>query len=337
MDPFTHATLGAVAALNRKRIRPNNSHLIYPAIICGALAGMFPDIDVLIRSAEQPLLSLEYHRHFTHSLIFVPFGALIVSWLLSITFLRKLPFREIYAWCFVGMACHGVLDAMTNYGTHLFWPFTDRRENWSIISIIDPLFTLPLLACVVLCCIKRSTNPAYYALLYALVYWSFGAYQQREVTALLHETAKQRGHQIEKIEVKPSLGNLLAWRGQYIYNGNIYVDAYHTSPLTDSVTYTGSSFPLFQPTEEFLKSIGAVQAKEIEYFSFFSDGWVAHYPPGSHIIADMRFSTLPNSLQPLWGIELYPGEKTRHIRRVNTRKREDGDVMQLWNMIHGEK
>ena len=38
---------------------------------------------------------------------------------------------------------HPLLDAHTAYGTQLFWPFSDERFAWSIISIIDPLFTLP--------------------------------------------------------------------------------------------------------------------------------------------------------------------------------------------------
>src|SRR5690606_29471703 len=45
----------------------------------GALGGMAPDLDVIIRSASDPLLALEYHRHFTHSLAFIPIGGLLVA------------------------------------------------------------------------------------------------------------------------------------------------------------------------------------------------------------------------------------------------------------------
>jgi len=34
----------------------------------GFLSGMAPDLDILIRSSTDPLLSLEYHRQFTHFL-----------------------------------------------------------------------------------------------------------------------------------------------------------------------------------------------------------------------------------------------------------------------------
>ncbi|GAL32009.1 integral membrane protein [Vibrio maritimus] len=37
----------------------------------GLLSGLAPDIDVLIRSSHDPLLFLEFHRQFTHSLLFI--------------------------------------------------------------------------------------------------------------------------------------------------------------------------------------------------------------------------------------------------------------------------
>ena len=47
--------------------------------VIGALAGMAPDLDVLIQSPTDPLLQLEYHRQFTHSLLFIPIGALVCA------------------------------------------------------------------------------------------------------------------------------------------------------------------------------------------------------------------------------------------------------------------
>ncbi len=40
---------------------------------------VIPDMDVLIRSASDPLLAIEYHRHFTHALAFIPVGGLIAA------------------------------------------------------------------------------------------------------------------------------------------------------------------------------------------------------------------------------------------------------------------
>ena len=63
--------------------------------LLGALAGMAPDLDVLIRSSTDPLLFLEYHRQFTHSLAFIPIGAALCTAILY-PFVRK--------WCRAGEA-----------------------------------------------------------------------------------------------------------------------------------------------------------------------------------------------------------------------------------------
>ena len=39
---------------------------------------MAPDLDVLFQSPTDPILFLEFHRQFTHSLVFIPIGALLV-------------------------------------------------------------------------------------------------------------------------------------------------------------------------------------------------------------------------------------------------------------------
>ncbi len=74
MDPVTHVLLGAglsYAVFGRKLGRT--------AAAVGALAGLAPDADVFIRSSNDPLLGIEYHRHFTHALAFAPVGAAVVS------------------------------------------------------------------------------------------------------------------------------------------------------------------------------------------------------------------------------------------------------------------
>ena len=92
MDPITQGTFGGVFAqlLSSKK-------KIFSATVIGFLAGLAPDLDFLIRSSTDPLLHLEYHRQFTHSLIFVPIGALIVSLISKLIFIKFLSFKEILA------------------------------------------------------------------------------------------------------------------------------------------------------------------------------------------------------------------------------------------------
>ncbi|MGB1142034.1 MAG: metal-dependent hydrolase, partial [Halioglobus sp.] len=142
MDPLTQGAVGAVLPQAASR-----SRYAATAGLLGFFAGMAPDLDVLIRSGNDPLLFLEYHRQFTHALIFIPIGGFICALVLHAVFghRRGLTFRESFLFCTLGYATHALLDSCTTYGTMLFWPFSDARIAWNTISVIDPLFTLPLL------------------------------------------------------------------------------------------------------------------------------------------------------------------------------------------------
>ena len=120
------------------------------------------DRDVLIQSNEDPLLFLEFHRQFTHSLIFIPIGALIVASALFLFVKKTLSFHVVYIAALLGYATHALLDACTSYGTLLLWPFSDVRIAWNNVSVVDPLFTVPALILVI--CAFSSKKRLYTAL-----------------------------------------------------------------------------------------------------------------------------------------------------------------------------
>ena len=78
MDPLTQGMLGAAlpqSTITKSKSAKPTTHSKYQVLLAGflgMLGGMAADIDVLIYSKTDPLLFLEYHRQFTHSLIFYP-------------------------------------------------------------------------------------------------------------------------------------------------------------------------------------------------------------------------------------------------------------------------
>lgn len=331
MDPLSHAVVGASFAAS---CSPEQK-LLRVAIFCGVLAGTMPDLDVLIRDADNPMLGLKYHRFFTHALFFAPIGAFIAASALYFLKRRLYSFSHLYMFCFVAWFLHGVLDAMTNYGTHLFWPFTMRRESLSIISIIDPLFTLPLLTLVILTYINKARCYALIAVVYACCYWGIGYYQREQATVALFDLAQQRGHKVDRYEVKPSLGNLLAWRIQYMTQDKIYVDAVHVSPWKGRIYYEGDVVKRAVIPQHLPKGLPAMQQQDAVYFNFFSDGWVAFDPDRPDMLGDIRFAMLPNQISPLWAIEFSHDRPDSHVQFVQLRERNEGDLARLWAMICG--
>ena len=52
---------------------------------------------------------------------------------------------------------------------------------------------------------------------------------------------------------------------------------------------------------------GSQQARDVERFRWFSNGYIARDPVYSNRVMDIRYSLLPNEIDPLWSIELKPG------------------------------
>src|SRR5690606_29023362 len=49
---------------------------------------------------------------------------------------------------FLCLFTHALLDAFTTWGTQLLWPL-DHRVAWQTIFVVDPLYTLPFLFCLI--------------------------------------------------------------------------------------------------------------------------------------------------------------------------------------------
>lgn len=324
MDPLSQASLGA--SLSQSFANDRSKQGI--ALVIGALAGMAPDLDVLIRSADNPILFLEFHRQFTHSLIFIPFGALFCALafyplLVSKWFRKKWPasslsFSQVYLFSFLGYATHGLLDACTSYGTQLFWPFSTERFAWNTVSIIDPLFTVPVLALVLLAAYRKNVRYARFAFAYSVIYLSLGLVQHHRAEAAAFELAKQREHQVERVQVKPSFGNRHVWKIIYEYDGRYYVDAVRLLLKTEYIT--GTSIQKLDVKRDFpWLPADSQQAKDIERFRWFSDGYLAVSRRNPNLIMDVRYSYLPNRINSMWGVEvdrqlIDEGKLDAHVR-----------------------
>ena len=330
MDPLSQGVLGGSASLSVA----NRAHIV-KAISCGVLAGMAPDLDAFIRSDQDPLLYLEYHRQFTHALIFIPFGALICALILWASFARKLPFSRVYLYCLVGYATHGLLDSCTTYGTQLFWPFSNARVAWHTVSIIDPLFTVPLVLLVILGALKRSKHLGRIALLWALTYLAIGAWQGHRAEMFGRQLASSRGHAPARLEAKPSFANILVWKIIYQVDGYYYVDAVHLGLQT--TFYAGKSIPRLDVAKDLpWLDHNSQQARDIERFRWFSNDYLALSTEHPNFIIDMRYSLLPNQVTGMWGIKLFPYKTSNeHVEFIWNRRTTREDTQSLLNMVLG--
>ncbi len=332
MDPLSQGALGAAAAM----VLAKPERLGWAALL-GGLSGMAPDLDVLIRSSTDTLLFLEVHRQFTHSLVFIPVGAMLCS-LAAIPLTRgKIPLLWIYGFCFAGYATHGLLDACTSYGTQLLWPFSDLRIAWNLVSVIDPLFTVPLVTIGLAAASLRRPGLAFVAVAWALAYLSLGYAQRERAWQVAEELAAHRGHQATGLQVKPSFGNLLLWKSVYVSGDRFFVDAIRLG--TSWRNFEGESTPRLDRTRDlpWLRA-DTQQALDLERFRWFSSGYVALDPLDSSRVIDVRYSMLPNQIRALWGIQFDPrAEPSAHAIYFTSRDTSAATRQEFLRMLRGSE
>ncbi len=329
MDLLTQGLLGAALA---QTAAP--THEVRRATGIGFFAGLLADADILIRSASDPLLNLEFHRHFTHSLFFIPFGALLASLLLWPFLRKRLGFVKIYLYALLGFSLSGFLDACTSYGTLLLWPLSSERIAFNIISIIDPVFTCTLILGLLIAWRGQKPSAARIALTVAGLYLILGFVQQQRATAVVEDLIATRGHQAERILVKPTLGNILLWRSLYEHKGKIYVDAVRVGLPDRTAIHAGGDVTLVKGLQDV--AAGSVLEADFKRFAGFSDGWLAFAPDRTEMLGDMRYSMLPDGVQPLWGIEFDPKQSQQHARYVVYRELSEGQRRRFMQMLFGQ-
>ena len=330
MDPLSQGAVGAAFAQSsapRERVR---AYALF-----GCVAGLAPDLDVFIQSTTDPLLFLEFHRHFTHALIFIPVGALIVCAALFRLLRHPLSFRQAYFACLIGYATHGLLDACTSYGTQLLWPFSDVRIAWNNVSVIDPLATIPLLLMVVVSLRLQSRRWAVAGVIWLLSYLLIGIVQNERAMATAYQMAAAKGHTPQRLAVKPGFANLLLWKSIYEYQGHYYVDGIRVG--MDRRFCPGARIEVFDYEKHVpTLAMDSQQARDIERFRWFSNDYIASMGTNGDIV-DVRYSAVPNEINPLWGIRInLAANAATHADFISNRRTSAAQTQALWALLRGE-
>lgn len=334
MDTITHALLGAAVSQTILKERlPRSARLIG---LIGAAGAALPDLDVFIYSFTDPTVSWLYHRHFTHSLLFVPLGGLIAA--LPFLFLQGCrEYKRLVL--LVAMLCyatHAPLDIFTSYGTQWLWPLSNTRLSLDWIGIVDPVYSIPLLIGMIWTARTGSVKPARIALLVTSLYLCFGGWQHHRGVVAQQQLAAMRGHKIEHSRVLPAPGWLVMWRSVYTANGRLSADGIRLNWFGAPRALEGDSADL--ATFDGLPASAQANAetrRRFEIFQWFADGLIAPMPGEANAYGDMRFTLEVESLVPLWGLKIDPA--TGEAQRWNPPAEERRNLgKMLGNLVLGD-
>lgn len=331
MDPLTQGLLGAAAAQAAFSRRLGRR-----AGLVGAVGGVLADADVLIRSSTDPLLAIEYHRGFTHSLLFIPVGGLIAALPFLLRPRDREEWKPILGAASLGYATHGLLDSFTTYGTQLFWPFSTYRVALNWISIVDPIFTFALLIGVALAAYRVSFRPAAIALVFCLAYLGLGAVQRERALGAQERIAASRDDARIRGEVFPTIGNNLVWRSLYLAGDSLHVDRIRIPWVGGARWVPGTEVRRVQEADLSPRAqLDPRVRRDFRRFAWFSDGWLARAPANPAIVGDARYSLVTDAFHPVWGVRFHPGHPERPTEWVNRTRDRDLRLDALWAEITG--
>lgn len=302
----------------------------------GAVASLLPDADVFIRSPVDPLVAVEVHRGFSHSLLFAPVGAALAA--APFLFGASARGRRWAIWicALASYVSHCLLDGATSYGTNLLWPVSNVRVGWDFISVIDPLVTLTLLAGLTWALVARRRGASGAALAVVAGYLALGAVQHGRAAAAQAGLARARGHERERFEVMPTLGNLVVWRALYLHEGRIHSDRIRVGLLGGASVIEGWSLPKVAAGDLTADERAASAPRNaFARFAHFSDHWVARSPHDPTVLGDMRYSLSPAAFDPIWGVRFGAAGTDQAVAWVSRSAERQVDAAGLWAEIVG--
>ena len=222
MDSVTQAVLGAAVgvAVMGRRTAP------WKAAAWGAVCGTAPDLDVFIDHGD-PIRNMTLHRTESHSLFFLTLVSPLVGWLASRLHPGEGAFRRWWLALWLALVTHPLLDLMTVYGTQLLLPFTDHPFGVGSVFVIDPFYTLPLLAGLVVALALGRPRWARAALLVSTAYLAAGVAVQAHVRDVARESLARAQIPSTRLLVTPTPFNIVLWRVLAMTDDG-YAEGYHS-------------------------------------------------------------------------------------------------------------
>src|SRR5690625_3530101 len=126
MDTGTHIVMGvAIGGLATLDPVVANGPTLFNAVFIGAIIGsQAPDFDTILK-LKNDAIYIRHHLGFTHSIpAMIIWGILIAS--IIYMFVPQVDFLHLWAWTFVAVILHVLVDVFNAYGTQVLRPFSNR-------------------------------------------------------------------------------------------------------------------------------------------------------------------------------------------------------------------
>lgn len=141
-------------------------------------------------------------------------------------------YKNWYWLFFWSIITHPLLDCFTTYGTQLFLPFTDFRVAFNVISVADPLYTVPFLICLIVAGIMtRGTNRRaitnWLGIGLSSAYMLFCVYHKFQMNRVFEAALAKENIAWNRYMTTPQILNNYLWQG-VAETDDAYYQGYYT-------------------------------------------------------------------------------------------------------------
>lgn len=283
MDSITQITLGAAVgeAVLGKKIGNKGA-------AWGAALGVLPDLDVLANPFVSDVQEIIIHRGISHSLLFSVVAGPVFGWMLYRRYKNKqASWRDWSLMVFLVILTHIFIDACTGYGTQVFQPFSNYSLSFNTIFIIDPFYTLPLLAGVLTSLFMRQKAAGrwanYIGLGLSSVYMLMGFVIKSQVNTVYQQNFEEQQITVDRYMTTPMPFTEFLWVGYAQSGDTIYAGLYSIFDNDRSI--------LFQKVDMNTHHINEYKNQlPVERILWFSHGYyAAEKIEGNLRMHDIRF------------------------------------------------
>jgi len=287
MDSLTQIVLGASVGELVCGKKAGNKALWW-----GAVAGTIPDLDVMASPFQDMVQQLLFHRSVTHSILFAVVMAPLFGWLVH-RLHKNTPatFRDWTLLFFWGFITHSLLDCFTTWGTQLFWPFSSYPVAFHNIFVIDPLYTLPFLFCIIMVLFYKRTdsrrrfwNTA--GLTISSLYMLLTLVNKYIVTSVFTESLREQHISCQRLTTKPTPFNSILWNVTAETDSGYYIGYYSLPDKSRDI-----KFSFFRKNHELLAPF--LPDEKLETLLRITNGYYTVTRKGNlYCINDLRFGQL---------------------------------------------
>lgn len=145
-------------------------------------------------------------------------------------------YRDWYWLFFWSVFTHPILDAFTPFGTQLFQPFSDYRVAFNNISVVDPIYTVPFLLCVIIAAFLHRTSKTrrffnWLGIGLSSAYMLLTLVNKYRIDRIFEQSLSAQGITYQRFTTSPTIFNNILWQGvaetdtAFIYGMYSFYDA----------------------------------------------------------------------------------------------------------------